>query len=57
MIQVGGDGCERRLFLARDSVTLGLNEVLECVRGGGPAVAANDARVAAMIGSSPSSRA
>jgi membrane protein len=50
VIQVGGNaGGERGLFLTRDSVTIGLNEVLECVRGGGPAVAASDARVAAMM--------
>ena len=37
------------LFLARDSSTIGLGEVLECVRGGGPAVVSSDARVAAMV--------
>lgn len=46
----GGDGGERGLFLARDSSMIGLGEVLECARGGGPAVASSDARVAAMVG-------
>ena len=46
----GGDGGgERGLFLARDSSTIGLGEVLECVRGGGPGVVPSDARVAAMV--------
>ena len=45
----GGDGGERGLFLARDSSTVGLGEVLECVRGGGPGVVPTDARVAAMV--------
>ena len=44
-----GDEGERGLFLARDSSTVGLGEVLECVRGGGPDVAPSDARVAAML--------
>jgi len=45
----GGDEGERGLFLARDSSTIGLGEVLECVRGGGPGVMPSDARVAAML--------
>ncbi len=47
---VGGEGDGHGLFLARDSSTIGLGEVLECVRGGGPAVASSDPRVAAMVG-------
>ena len=46
----GGDTDEHGLFLARDSSTIGLGEVLECVRGGGPRVVSSDARVAAMVG-------
>jgi membrane protein len=50
VIEVAGtDNGERGLFLARDSTTIGLGEVMERVRGGGPAVAANDLRVSAMI--------
>jgi membrane protein len=45
----GGDGGEHGLFLARDSSAISLGEVLECARGGGPAVASSDARVAAMV--------
>jgi membrane protein len=45
----GSDGGERGLFLARDSSAIGLGEVLECARGGGPTVASSDARVAAMV--------
>jgi membrane protein len=45
---VVGDVGERGLFLARDSSTIGLEEVLECVRGNGPAVVCSDPRVAAM---------
>jgi DNA-binding IscR family transcriptional regulator len=45
----GSDEGERGLFLARDSSTIGLGEVLECVRGGGPGVTPSDARVAAML--------
>ncbi len=45
----GGDGGERGLFLARDSSMIGLGEVLECVRGRGPAVVSSDARVATMV--------
>lgn len=44
-----GDGGERGLFLARDSSTIALSEVVECVRGGGPALVSSDARVAAMV--------
>ncbi len=44
-----GDEGERGLFLARDSSTIGLGEVLESVRGGGPGVMPSDARVAAML--------
>ena len=44
-----GERGERGLFLARDSSTIALGEVLECVRGGGPAVVSSDARVAAMV--------
>ena len=44
-----GERGERGLFLARDSSTIGLGEVLECVRGGGPAAVSSDARVAAMV--------
>ena len=47
--QAGTDNGERGLFLARDSTAIGLGEVMERVRGGGPAVAANDLRVSAMI--------
>jgi membrane protein len=43
-------GCESGLFLARDSSTIGLGEILECVRGGGPGAVPSDARVAAMVG-------
>jgi len=46
---VGDDGGEHGLFLARDASTIELGEVLECVRGGGPAVVSSDARVAAMV--------
>jgi membrane protein len=45
---VVGDVGERGLFLARDSSTIGLEEVLECVRGNGPTVVCSDHRVAAM---------
>jgi len=45
----GGDGDERGLFLARDSSAVGLGEVLECARGGGPAAVSSDTRVAAMV--------
>jgi membrane protein len=45
----GGDGGERGLFLARDASTIGLGEVLECVKGGGAVVISSDARVAAMV--------
>ncbi|HVA83471.1 MAG TPA: YhjD/YihY/BrkB family envelope integrity protein [Candidatus Binataceae bacterium] len=45
----GGDGGQRGLFLARDASTIGLGEVLECVRGGGGIVISSDARVAAMV--------
>jgi membrane protein len=45
----GGDGGERGLFLARDASTVGLREILECVRGGGAVVVSSDARVAAMV--------
>ncbi|MGH7914536.1 MAG: YhjD/YihY/BrkB family envelope integrity protein [Candidatus Binataceae bacterium] len=45
----GGNGGEHGLFLARDASTIGLREVLECVRGSGPAVVSSDARVAAMV--------
>ncbi len=44
----GGDGAQRGLFLARDASTIGLGEVLECVRGGA-VVISSDARVAAMV--------
>jgi len=44
-----GDEGERGLFLARDSSTIGLGEVLESVRGGGPGMMPSDARVAAML--------
>ncbi|MGZ6174345.1 MAG: YhjD/YihY/BrkB family envelope integrity protein [Candidatus Binataceae bacterium] len=43
-------GGESGLFLARDSSTIGLGEILECVRGGGPGAVPSDARVAAMVG-------
>jgi membrane protein len=43
------DGAGSGLFLARDSSAIGLGEVLECVRGSGPAVVSSDARVAAMV--------
>lgn len=46
----GGEGGERGLFLARDSSSIGLGEVLECVRGGGPGAVSSDTRVAAMVG-------
>jgi membrane protein len=45
----GADGGENGLFLARDSSAIRLGEVLECVRGDGPAVVSSDARVAAMV--------
>jgi membrane protein len=45
----GGDEGEHGLFLARDSSTIGLGEVLECVRGGAPGVMPSDARVTAML--------
>jgi membrane protein len=45
----GGDGGERGLFLARDAAAIELNEALECIRGGGPALTASDVRVAAMM--------
>jgi membrane protein len=45
----GADGAGRGLFLARDSGTIALGEVLDCIRGGGPAGVAADARVAAMV--------
>ncbi len=44
-----GAGGERGLFLARDFSTIALSEVVECVRGGGPAMVSSDARVAAMV--------
>jgi membrane protein len=47
---VGAGGDERGLFLARDSSAIGLEEVLECVRGGGSGVAPADVRVAAIVG-------
>jgi membrane protein len=46
----GDGGGESGLFLARDSSTIGLGEILECVRGGGPGAVPSDARVAAMVG-------
>ncbi|MGZ6241093.1 MAG: YhjD/YihY/BrkB family envelope integrity protein [Candidatus Binataceae bacterium] len=46
----GDGGGESGLFLARDSSTIGLGEILECVRGGGPGSVPSDARVAAMVG-------
>lgn len=45
---LGASG-ERGLFLARESSTIALSEVVECVRGGGPAMVSSDARVAAMV--------
>jgi DNA-binding IscR family transcriptional regulator len=45
----GEAGGERGLFLARDSSTISLGEVLECVRGGGSSAVPSDARVAAMV--------
>ena len=45
----GADGGESGLFLARETSTIGLEEVLECVRGGGSVVASSDARVSAMV--------
>jgi DNA-binding IscR family transcriptional regulator len=46
----GDGGGENGLFLARDSSTIGLGEILDCVRGGGPGAVPSDARVAAMVG-------
>jgi membrane protein len=45
----GDNGGEHGLFLARDSSTIALSEVVECVRGSGPAPVSSDARVAAMV--------
>ncbi|PWT84124.1 MAG: hypothetical protein C5B58_05225, partial [Acidobacteria bacterium] len=45
----GTDSGQQGLFLARDSATIGVREVLESIRGGGPSANAHDARVAAMI--------
>jgi membrane protein len=45
----GENGGEHGLFLARDSSTIALNEVIECVRGSGPAPVSSDARVATMV--------
>lgn len=50
VIEAGGaDSEERGLFLARDSATIGLGEVVECVKGGVQASLAADTRVAAMV--------
>jgi membrane protein len=43
------DGARGGLFLARDSATITLGEVLDCVRGASPAAGAADARVAATV--------
>jgi DNA-binding IscR family transcriptional regulator len=45
----GDNGGEHGLFLARDSATIALSEVVECVRGSGPAPVSSDARVASMV--------
>ena len=45
----GEAGGESGLFLARDSSTIGLGQVLECVRGGDRSAIPSDARVAAMV--------
>jgi len=45
----GNGGGENGLFLARDSSTIGLAEILDCVRGGGAGAVPSDARVAAMV--------
>jgi membrane protein len=48
VVETAGDG-QRGLFLARDASVIGVEEVIECVRGGGSAVVSSDARVAAMV--------
>lgn len=45
----GADGAGRGLFLARDSGSIALTEILDCIRGGAPAGVSTDARVAAMV--------
>jgi DNA-binding IscR family transcriptional regulator len=45
----GDNGGEHGLFLARDSATIALSEVVECVRGSGAAPVSSDARVASMV--------
>jgi DNA-binding IscR family transcriptional regulator len=45
----GTDGARGGLFLTRDSAAITLGEVLDCVRGDGPATGAADARVAATV--------
>lgn len=45
----GADGAKGGLFLTRDSGAITLGEVLDCIRGDGPAAGAADARVAATV--------
>ncbi len=45
----GADSTGRGLFLARDSGTIALGEVLDCIRGGAPRGVSTDERVAAMV--------
>ncbi|HLK86504.1 MAG TPA: YihY/virulence factor BrkB family protein [Candidatus Binataceae bacterium] len=49
VIENAAEDGERGLFLARDSSSIGLEEVVDCVRGDAPTVTPSDARVAAML--------
>lgn len=49
VVRSGGYDAGRGLFLARDSATIALSEVLDCVRRSGPASGAADAQVAATV--------
>jgi len=49
VIETADEDGARGLFLARDSSTIGLEEVVDCVRGGAPVVTPSDARVVTML--------